>query len=315
MRPKDLFNKSRLTNMKPLFWLAVVAAGLSVVLVPLVLLDDRVLLGAPIWLKPLKFSLSIAIFAVTFSWLSSFIARGKRWVRLTGIVIVISLSIELLLITAAAAVGQTSHFNVSSPIHIVVWSAMATFISIVLIATLILSVLIIIDKAQPPLVRLGLGLGGVNTAIGMALAFLMTSGPTPQQLADYQGIVGAHTVGIPDGGPGLPFFGWSTVAGDLRVGHFFGLHSIQVSIVLLAIALALPLALRVPLLIVGNATYLGVIAILTWQALRGEPISAPGQLTLLSFGILLSLAIVSFVILSLASIRGRGRRGENWRNK
>lgn len=39
---------------------------------------------------------------------------------------------------------------------------------------------------------------------------------------------GSHTVGAADGGQGLPFVNWSSVAGDLRIAHFIALHAIQI---------------------------------------------------------------------------------------
>lgn len=306
MQRRDLFELSRLKHTKILFWLAVVSAAAALVLVLFWIFDPRELGGVSVWEKPLKFFISSAIFGITYSWLSSFIAKGSRWVRIAGSVIAVSLAIELMLITAVAGFGETSHFNVSSPLAITIWSLMATFISLVLVATLVLSFLIIRDRSQVAGVRLGLGLGSLNTAVGMGLAFLMTS-PTANQLADFQGIAGAHSVGTSDGGPGLPFLGWSTVAGDLRVGHFFGLHAIQVAIALLVLAYLLPVALRLPILIVGNSTYLGFVGIVTWQALRAEPFSSPSNLTITSLVILLACAVLVLGFLNLINLRSKSR--------
>jgi hypothetical protein len=302
MQPEKLFDLSRLKHTKSLFWLAVFCVVVAIALVPLWIFDSRELLGVSVWEKPIKFYISVAIFSFTYSWLSSFLTRGGRWVRLTGLVIAVSLAVEIVIILAMASIGTTSHFNVSTPTAIAIWSIMATFISIVLFSTIFISLMILFQKQQDFNLKLALALGSVNTAVGMGLAYLMTW-PTANQLANYQGIAGAHAVGVSDGGPGLPFLGWSTVAGDLRVGHFFGLHSIQVAAILLAISLLLPVAFRVPLILVGNLTWLGFVGLVTWQSLRAEPFSSPSQLTLTGFGVLLAVAAMSFTILVMFGSR------------
>ncbi|MEO8528078.1 MAG: hypothetical protein ABI435_03275, partial [Pseudolysinimonas sp.] len=149
--------------------------------------------------------------------------------------------------------------------------------------------------------------------IGMGLAFLMT-GPNADQLSNYQGIAGAHAVGIPDGGPGLPLLGWSTVAGDLRIPHFLGMHTLQ-AMLLLAIGLEL-LARRVPLLRDGMLRFrlvaiaacsaVAVVAIVTVQALSGESIVRPSA-PILSATVAVALVAIAAVALSIRAARVRGR--------
>jgi hypothetical protein len=306
MQPEKLFDLSRLKHTKSLFWLAVICVVVAVALIPLWILDSRQLLGVSVWEKPIKFYISVAIFSFTYSWLSSFLTRGGRWVKLTGFVIAMSLAVEIVIILAMASIGETSHFNVSTPTAIAIWSIMATFISIVLFSTIFISLMILFQKQQEFNLKLALALGSINTAVGMGLAYLMTW-PTATQLANYQGIAGAHAVGVSDGGPGLPFLGWSTVAGDLRVGHFFGLHSIQVAAILLALSLLLPIAFRIPLIVVGNITWLGFVGIVTWQSLRAEPFASPSALTLSGLAALLAVAALSFALLVMAQSRSKSK--------
>jgi hypothetical protein len=99
-------------------------------------------------------------------------------------------------------------------------------------------------------------------------------------------VSGAHSVGGPDGGPGIPVTKWSTEHGDLRVAHFLGLHGLQM-LPLVAFATARlrrrPENDRVFLVRTAAVSYTTLTALILWQALRGQSIVSPDAVTLVAF--------------------------------
>lgn len=294
----DIQDWKSVTHNRIMFFVGMALLASALTLFPFWLMDPTEILGVSQWEKPMKFFISTGIFCLTYSWLSSHITRFPHLVWWIGALIAISLAIEMIAITGAAALETTSHFNVSNPLSRIVWSTMSVFISIVFMSTVFLSVLILIEQQRTLLLRVGLGLGSAITSLGLGIAFTMT-GPTEEQIGGNQAISGAHSVGVADGGPGLPLLGWSTVAGDLRAGHFFGVHAIQVAIIFLLIQRHLPKPFRFPLIIVGNLTYASFVLIVTGQALRAEPFSSPSNQTLWLFGLLGLASITIFGFMSL----------------
>ena len=150
---------------------------------------------------------------------------------------------------------------------------------------------------------------------GMAIAMLMFSpSPAQQAVLDAGGkppTFGAHSVGVEDGGPGLPVLGWSTVGGDMRIPHFVGIHGLQV-LPLVAFGLLL-LARRYPrlssdvvrrrLVRTAGLGYAGLIALLTWQAQRGQSIVHPDFWTLTAAAGLIAVVVTSAAL----SLRVRER--------
>jgi hypothetical protein len=130
----------------------------------------------------------------------------------------------------------------------------------------------------------------IITIIGAFSGALMTR-PTADQLAAAHAgrpmpVIGAHTVGAPDGGPGIPGTGWSTEHGDLRVSHFIGLHALEV-LPLIALGLRrrrLPADARARLTLTAAGSYFALFAILLAQALRGQPVLHPDALTMGTIG-------------------------------
>jgi hypothetical protein len=252
-------------------------------------LDPRVITGAPAWLKPFKFAVSTALYSISFAWLLTHIEGRQRLVRWVGNVTAAALAIELVLIVLQAARGTTSHFNVSTTFDFVVFQVMGAAILALWVAQIVTAVVLLRQRFTDPALGWALRLGLAVTALGAGVGVLMVlPGPTQAAVLHQGGqllAAGAHTVGGADGGPGLPVTNWSTAHGDLRVPHFFGLHALQLLPIAAWLLRGLDRRRRTRLVLVTGCSYLALVVLLTWQALRGQPVTSPDTLTTAAFGL------------------------------
>ncbi|MGW4749005.1 hypothetical protein ACWEPR_29860 [Streptomyces sp. NPDC004290] len=256
--------------------------------------DDRVLVGVPIWTKPFKFSVSFIAYGLSLAWMLTLLPRGRRAGWWAGTVITVAGVVEMALITLQVIRGTQSHFNQATPFDGAVFQIMGATVVVLWLGALVIAVLLlrakILDRAMAWAVRLS----SLIALAGAGVGFLMVR-PTPEQLAvENPPISGAHSVGVPDGGPSMPVTGWATTGGDLRIAHFFGMHALQLLPLLLIVLTALAArsarfpafacladeGVRLRLTLTGSAVYGAAFALLTWQALRGQALLAPDGATL-----------------------------------
>ncbi|MCO4293232.1 hypothetical protein NF867_10185 [Solitalea sp. MAHUQ-68] len=177
--------------------------------------DHRQLMGINVWVKPSKFALSIAIFLFSMAWYNHYLPHDNKTVKLYTKVAVIVFIIELLAVFGQAARGVKSHYNISTPFDAMIFQTMGLAITINTLFVLIICFLFFIKKTTLPKPYLwGIRLGMLVFVVFSFEGFTMAA-----QLA--------HTVGAPDGSPGLAYLNWSKQYGDLRAAHFIGLHSLQ----------------------------------------------------------------------------------------
>jgi len=279
----------------------VMAADLVFCLIGLVV-DRRVITGVPAWLKPAKFALSTMIACWSFAYCIASITIWPRFVRALDTLLAAGLFLEIALIDMQAARGTTSHFNNGTHFDAMVYGVMGLSIACIWLSMLLLTIVLFRQPFAGSAWGWSLRLGMVLALFGTGSGGLMTM-PSSRQLAEAHAtgrmpIVGAHTVGAPDGGRGLPVTGWSVEHGDLRIAHFIGMHGLQV-LPLLAWWMArrrLPQGTQRHLVFSLAASYLALFLLLLWQAFRGQPIVQPDRLTVESFALWLMLTAVAVVI-------------------
>ena len=232
------------------------------------LFDSRTVLGLNTWTKASKFAVSITLYLWTLAWLIKYL-RAPRW--LLGLISwgpALAMIGESVCLFIQAARGTRSHFNLTTAFDGAVFSTMGLLIVFNTLFILLITILFFTRAARlPPAYIWGIRLG--------LLFFLF---------AAYEGMVmitnGAHTVGLADGGPGLPLVNWSTKAGDLRIAHLLGLHALQVlpvaGYLISSWKKRLSESRQLAYIFAFTLLYTGLTALLFWQAMKGRPVIAFG---------------------------------------
>jgi len=309
-------SRRRWQDLRPLIAVSLLMAGLTVVFGIAMLVDPRTIEGVPAWLKPAKFAVSTAIYGATLAWMLGALAdwpRLRRRAVWTTSVVFVG---EVALIAVQAWRGTPSHFNTSTLFDGAVFTAMGLGIfSQTAVAGAVAVALWrhrFADRAMGWAMRMGMTVAVVGALTGG----LMTR-PTAEQLAAARltGEMprsGAHTVGAPDGGPGLPGTRWSLEHGDLRVPHFVGLHAMQaLPLFVWALARLRREAVRVRLALGAGISYAALFAVLLTQALLGQSVAAPSAGFLAAFA-LWAIASLGFVAFTWFEPRAGGRLTSAW---
>ena len=262
----ELYRRDRVLAV--LGWLHLAALAVLLVVAPF---DTRTITGLNPWVKPMKFLVSITAYVWTLAWFVGYLR--SRWVRFVSRGTALVFAIEMACIVSQAARGVTSHYNIETAYDGAVFSLMGAMISFNTLLVALTLALFFTRLAAPlaPAYLWGIRLGLLFFFLGSLEGMAMIANS-------------AHTVGAPDGGPGLPFVNWSTRAGDLRAAHFLSFHALQ----LLPLAGYLlsrykadwPRRRQIAGVVALALVYAAGVSLIFWQALGGRPLLSLGAFLL-----------------------------------
>jgi hypothetical protein len=175
--------------------------------------DHRFIREVGIWVKPMKFMASTALFALTTVWVLKVAHSSVDQTEVFGWIVALLVAtslFEVVYISYQASQGSGSHYNVSDPFHAFMFGVMA-IAAVGLTASqawLAWEIWKEQKSADIPVETLGVIIGLVLTFVLSTVSGFMLGGNQPPA------------------GQGLPIVGWHLYK-DIRPAHFLGVHAQQ----------------------------------------------------------------------------------------
>jgi hypothetical protein len=212
----------RMQRDEPL--LTATALFLALLVIPMLaaaMIDPRLHLGENIWIKPIKFAIALSVYTATLAFFARYLpagTTGTRWYRLFMASVVVAIAAEQVWIGAAAALGTSSHFNLTEPGWAEIYPVMGALATLLTSATAVYAWQIARNRAMTiaPALKTGLVWG-----LGLTLPLTLITAGT------MAGMTGHNVGGAGTDAGGLWLMGWLRDGGDLRVAHFFATHAMH----------------------------------------------------------------------------------------
>ncbi len=257
-----------------LAWGGAILLITSFITLALSLLDPRLFQGVSVWHKPWKFQFSTMIYWWSLALFISYFPQvekqnfARRYIVWMSIVAGL---FEVLYISWQGALGQASHFNVSSSFYGAMYTAMGVFAVLLTSTSGVLGYQVLRDKSKSFVTGLAM-----RHAIGWGLVITCILGIVTGGILGERTRSGGHWVGgTANDALGMAVFNWSRDGGDLRVAHFFALHAMQIlpmlALLLLVVWPKMMQQTAKRLVWLLSAVFSGFCVMTLLQALQGVP--------------------------------------------
>lgn len=259
----------RFPSAEQMWWVsASVFLALFLAMWALSFIDTRTLEGANAWVKPMKFSMSIALHLATLALVMQSLSPSMQNNSiLTGLAVasVIAAIGEIAYIAIQAGRLEASHFNVTTPFHAAMYSVMAFGAVVLVMASGGVGLAAAVDSQSSLTfpVRLSVAIG----LIGGTILTLITAFRLGGNMSHHIGIEAA-------GALRMRVTGWSLTVGDLRPAHFLATHMMQaVPVFGIIAARVLPSSVAIAAVLLAAAAWTAATLVVYSVGVSGRPLT------------------------------------------
>ena len=216
--------------------------------------DHRLIREVGVWVKPMKFMLSTALFALTTVWVlkvaHSDLDQMPVYPWIVALLVLTSL-FEVVYISYQASQGSASHYNVSDPFHAFMFGVMA-----VAAVGLTFSQAWLAWEIWQEQKGADLRVETLGVILGLSMTFVLST------ISGF--MLGRNQ---PPSGQGIPIVGWHLYK-DIRPAHFLGVHAQQLIPLWGLIAAKFMGTFSTAGLLIGAFLYVMLWGISTWLSLQ-----------------------------------------------